>query len=49
MDKTVLELLIEARKVATHHGDNEMVVYLKKLIAWSTGRIASPESGKAEK
>jgi hypothetical protein len=46
--KTVLELLIEAREVAKSHGDHEMVKYVKKLIAWATGRIASPESDKSE-
>jgi len=46
--KTVLEFLIEAREVAKSHGDHEMVKYVKKLIAWATGRIASPESDKSE-
>lgn len=45
---TVLEHLLAAKQIAKTHGDHEMGGYLKKLIDWATGRIASPETKKGE-
>lgn len=45
-ETTVLEHIVEAKRIATKHGDHEMAGYLKKLIQWATGRIASPETKK---